>query len=305
MKIECEYCTKKLNDKNYEKHVKVCKIINDENMYETYSKFHELFNFNITWSEYLYKFKIGVSTFSKHRRYNKIPINKKLHNRPHTEESIKKLKKNAGGYRKGSGRGKSGWYKNYWCDSTYELCWLIYQLDIGNKPKRNKKGYEYYYEGNLFKYYPDFILNNIIYEIKGYETNKDKHKYKSVTDMKLEILMKDDLNEIFEYVQNKYETKKYHELYDDYNITHLKKDSDRKKRTRNRKMDRCKCGNNKEKASPICKVCNNIKQRKVERPTYKKLMKEIRETNYCAVGRKYGVSDNAIRKWVKYYENNL
>ena len=23
---------------------------------------------------------------------------------------------------------------------------------------------------------------------------------------------------------------------------------------------------------------------------------------YCAVGRKYGVSDNAVRKWVKFYE---
>jgi len=28
-------------------------------------------------------------------------------------------------------------------------------------------------------------------------------------------------------------------------------------------------------------------------------LKEIKETNYCAVGRKYGVSDNTIRKWLK------
>ena len=42
--------------------------------------------------------------------------------------------------------------------------------------------------------------------------------------------------------------------------------------------------------------------RKVERPPYEKLLAEIEATNYCAVGRKYGVSDNAVRKWVRFYE---
>lgn len=62
-----------------------------------------------------------------------------------------------------------------------------------------------------------------------------------------------------------------------------------------------------------CKECYHehginqprISQRKVERPPYEQLVKEIEETNYSAVGRKYGVSDNAIRKWVKFYEKNL
>ena len=31
-------------------------------------------------------------------------------------------------------------------------------------------------------------------------------------------------------------------------------------------------------------------------------MREIADTSYVAVGRKYGVSDNAIRKWVRQYE---
>lgn len=39
--------------------------------------------------------------------------------------------------------------------------------------------------------------------------------------------------------------------------------------------------------------------RKVERPDIKTLLKEIEELGYSATGRKYGVSDNAIRKWVK------
>lgn len=42
--------------------------------------------------------------------------------------------------------------------------------------------------------------------------------------------------------------------------------------------------------------------RRVERPPYAQLLRELEQTSYLAVGRKYGVSDNAIRKWVRYYE---
>jgi transposase-like protein len=31
-------------------------------------------------------------------------------------------------------------------------------------------------------------------------------------------------------------------------------------------------------------------------------MAELAASNYSAVGRKYGVSDNAVRKWVRWYE---
>ncbi|MDA3778898.1 MAG: HNH endonuclease [Bacteroidales bacterium] len=46
-----------------------------------------------------------------------------------------------------------------------------------------------------------------------------------------------------------------------------------------------------------------VNQRKVKRPPYKDLLIEINELGYCGTGRKYGVSDNAIRKWKKFYEN--
>jgi hypothetical protein len=42
--------------------------------------------------------------------------------------------------------------------------------------------------------------------------------------------------------------------------------------------------------------------RTVERPPYDQLMRELAETSWSAVGRKYGVSDNAVRKWVRWYE---
>jgi hypothetical protein len=42
--------------------------------------------------------------------------------------------------------------------------------------------------------------------------------------------------------------------------------------------------------------------RKADRPPYDQLLEEIESTSYLAVGRKYGVSDNAVRKWVRFYE---
>jgi very-short-patch-repair endonuclease len=66
----------------------------------------------------------------------------------------------------------------------------------------------------------------------------------------------------------------------------------------------CLCGNNITKKSKQCLSCYSIKQRKVERPSIEILKKEVADLGYTAVGRKYGVSDNSIRKWIKYYERN-
>ena len=47
------------------------------------------------------------------------------------------------------------------------------------------------------------------------------------------------------------------------------------------------------------------KRRTVERPPYKILIEEIKQNGYSKTGRKYGVSDNAIRKWLKFYEKSI
>lgn len=43
-------------------------------------------------------------------------------------------------------------------------------------------------------------------------------------------------------------------------------------------------------------------QRKVERPSFSQLQEDIEKLGYLGTGRKYGVSDNAIRKWEKNYK---
>ena len=53
-------------------------------------------------------------------------------------------------------------------------------------------------------------------------------------------------------------------------------------------------------------VCpSQVAARTVKRPPYEPLVREIAASSYVAVGRRYGVSDNAIRKWLRAYEREL
>lgn len=48
---------------------------------------------------------------------------------------------------------------------------------------------------------------------------------------------------------------------------------------------------------------SNFESRKVkDRPSRERLKEEIRSNSFLTLGKKYGVSDNAIRKWCKAYE---
>jgi len=72
-------------------------------------------------------------------------------------------------------------------------------------------------------------------------------------------------------------------------------------RKQHKKYHCIECKKEITKRSKLCRNCASKKRpRKVEnRPSKKQLLREIEATNYCAVGRTYGVSDNCIRKWLK------
>lgn len=62
----------------------------------------------------------------------------------------------------------------------------------------------------------------------------------------------------------------------------------------------CECGKEIKRASKRCPSCDKIKQRKVkDRPSVDELILMIKESSLEAVGRKYGVSGNAVKKWIK------
>lgn len=69
------------------------------------------------------------------------------------------------------------------------------------------------------------------------------------------------------------------------------------------------CGRPIAQSATRCKECEmNYRKstgehttRQVERPSKEELLKDIATSSFSAVGRKYGVSDNAIRKWCHSY----
>jgi group I intron endonuclease len=50
-----------------------------------------------------------------------------------------------------------------------------------------------------------------------------------------------------------------------------------------------------------CRTCHDKHQRVVERPSREELKQLIRITPFTTIGKQYGVSDNAVRKWCKMY----
>lgn len=159
------------------------------------------------------KLKISMNTPGKCRDL--------LEERKRRERISVTAKKNglSGGHRHGSGRGKKGWYKGYWCDSSYELAWIIYNLEHDLTFERNNKTFPYYYNGIIRNWRPDFIQNGKYVEIKGWVTKQTGAKISQFTDS-IEILTKKKLRNIFDYVITKY-GKNYISLYNQGEVPEL------------------------------------------------------------------------------------
>lgn len=133
------------------------------------------------------------------------------------EKLSKSLKANpkVGGYRKGSGTGKSGWYKGYYCDSSWELAFVIYNLEHNIKFERNKKMFPYTYNGEEHNYLPDWLVDGKYVEIKGHDSEQWQAKIEQFPkDLTLEVLYRDNMQKYLGYVRDKYGNN-FIELYDD------------------------------------------------------------------------------------------
>lgn len=112
-------------------------------------------------------------------------------------------KRNGSGYKPGSGRGKSGWFRGIWCDSSWELAFLIYHLDHQIKIKRNTDRFSYEYNGKSRYYVPDFRVADVLVEVKGYMTDLDYVKHSSCPEP-LIVVGKDDIQKYLDYAKTKY-----------------------------------------------------------------------------------------------------
>ena len=115
----------------------------------------------------------------------------------------KALKGKSGGLRPNAYKKyKSGLYHGIHCDSSWELAFVIYCEEHNISIERNHKYLTYIFEDKEYKYYPDFIINNTLYEIKGYENDKAKAKHEQHPEVT--YLDKQKMQKYLNYVINKY-----------------------------------------------------------------------------------------------------
>lgn len=124
----------------------------------------------------------------------------------------KSLKGKCGGLRPNAYKKyKSGLYHGIHCDSSWELAFIIYCEEHNINVERNHKYLTYIFEDREYKYYPDFIVNGQLYEIKGYENDKAKAKHEQHPEVI--YLDKYKMTKYLDYVILKY-GKDYIKLYD-------------------------------------------------------------------------------------------
>ena len=200
----CEFCKKECkNPGGLAVHKSSCKL-NENRIYRTRSPSAGARKGSIAWNKGLSGARFALSDETKQK------LSKSCSGRaknPLAEiERKRKISEKAkilnGGYRQGSGRGKKGWYKSFFCDSSWELAYVIYCLDHSINISRNTTIRLYEYEGKIRKYIPDFIVDGKLIEIKGYSSPQWKAKLFANPDVI--VLHESDLTDVFDYVTRTY-----------------------------------------------------------------------------------------------------
>lgn len=206
--LECNKCGRKIKGKgNYNQHYDHC----DGNPIPKLKR-------NIGWTskgktyieiygdkrakEIIEKIK-NNNSFSKHSEESKKNISLHMMGNKNWENSVTK-----------SGRGRKGHYKGLYFMSTWELAFIVYSMEHNIEFKRNWEKFEYLdVKGNKRYYIPDFIVENIYIEIKGYMTEEVELKINSFK-LPLIVIGKKDIKPIIDYVKEKYGENFYEILKD-------------------------------------------------------------------------------------------
>lgn len=105
-----------------------------------------------------------------------------------------------------------GNYKGVHCDSSWELAYLVWCLEHNITIERCSEIRYYTIDTKIYRYFPDFKVNNEIIEIKGYYSKIAKIKAEQNPDIK--VLLYDDIKEMLEYTISKYGKNFWEVLYD-------------------------------------------------------------------------------------------
>lgn len=222
--LVCQFCGKECKNRNSLcNHERLCKL-NPNRQLTKYEKYGPIDGFNnkgrTAWNNGLTK--------ETDNRVKKISESAKIYyethdgtflGKSHTEETkikismssqdrCKKLGTNL------CGKGKRGIYKWILCQSSWELAWVLYQIDKGVNFVRNTRYFYYTFDGSTKLYYPDFYLPEIdtYVEIKGYYDKKTQAKVEQFNGI-LVVLQLNEMKPILKYVVDKY-GESFTDLYD-------------------------------------------------------------------------------------------
>ena len=122
------------------------------------------------------------------------------------EKISKSVKGKTGGYIPGSVKNyRSGKFDGIWFDSSWELAFYIYHKENNINIVKNYIGFKYFINDESHNYYPDFIVNSIYYEIKGYKDSSVNEKISQFPiNEKIILLEKEEMKPYLTYVKDKY-----------------------------------------------------------------------------------------------------
>lgn len=308
---KCDFCDLETNNSlSFASHLKSCNIVKD-NLDRIISEYEN----GTTLREIIKNYKISsllinriFKKYSIHKRSNSESRIGKIGHK-HTDETKKKMSNNRKEFLKNNPN-KHPWkspdkFKSIPCekfkivldeinisyipemtisnDRYYSIDIAFPEYKIGIEINGNQ---HYNSNGTLKEYYQkrhEYItsLGWKLYEIH-YSQCFDKNKIKGIIDKVLK-----DKDNIYDFD------------YSEYLLTKLNSKS----------KNVCECGKEIQKASKKCLKCNSTyrkqdtTRRKIKnRPSKENLIKDVDDIGYSATGRKYGVSDTSIRKWIKSYE---
>lgn len=120
-------------------------------------------------------------------------------------------------------------YNNMKFDSSWELAFYIFHIENGYNIKRCEKSFEYIYDNKKYLYFPDFEIDDKLYEIKGLQffenkncnnkminpfdkTQDDKFEAKHQCALKNNVIFITDCKKYLNYVKEHY-TENFLELF--------------------------------------------------------------------------------------------
>lgn len=159
-------------------------------------------------------------------------------------------------------------------------------------------------EAYYIRYYQSLVPNGYNIEEKDTERTQFFCNYNKITLLKIiEDIKNSELS--FQEIASKYELDLSMIYYLNRGDYHTQEDESyplRKVKDFTKQKYYCvDCGVEIKTNAERCVDCAHKAQRRCERPTRDRLKTLIRENSFVFIGKKYGVSDNAVKKWCKLY----